>query len=88
MHGYGLIRELEEHGVNVDPPAMYRTLRKLEHDGWVSSTWAKSDIGPRRRAYRVTPEGRRGLREMAAAIAATRDVHNRLLRHYESAEWD
>jgi PadR family transcriptional regulator PadR len=85
MHGYALIRELEAHGISIDPPSMYRTLRKLEDDGWVSSRWAESEIGPRRRAYRVTAAGRQGLRDLAAVIAATRDADDRFLEDYESA---
>jgi PadR family transcriptional regulator PadR len=85
MHGYALIRELDAHGVRIDPPSMYRTLRKLEDDGWVSSAWTESEIGPRRRAYRVRPAGRQGLREIAGLIAATRDAHDRFLQGYESA---
>ena len=85
LHGYALIRELEAHGVVADPPAMYRTLRKLEDDGWVSSSWTESEIGPRRRAYRITPAGRKGLRELAEVIAATRDIHDAFLRGYEAA---
>jgi PadR family transcriptional regulator PadR len=87
MHGYALIRELEANGVSIDPPSMYRTLRKLEDDGWVSSSWSQSEIGPRRRAYRVTAAGRQGLRDMAAMIAASRDAHDRFLEGYESAAY-
>jgi PadR family transcriptional regulator PadR len=87
MHGYALIRELEAIGISIDPPSMYRTLRKLEEDGWVSSSWSESEIGPRRRAYRVTAAGRQGLRDMAAMIAAGRAADDRFLEGYESAAY-
>jgi PadR family transcriptional regulator PadR len=87
MHGYALIREMEANGIGIDAPSMYRTLRKLEDDGWVLSSWAESEIGPRRRAYRVTPAGRRGLPEIAAKIAASRDAHDRFLEGYESTAY-
>ncbi|MCX5908352.1 MAG: helix-turn-helix transcriptional regulator [Deltaproteobacteria bacterium] len=43
------------------PPAgagmVYRHLRKMEEEGFVSSTWDTSGTGPARRYYHLTPEG-------------------------------
>lgn len=73
-HGYELGRQLEAHGVVTNAGAMYRTLRKLEQDGYTSSTWTKSIAGPRRRHYRLTVQGRRELDRRVHEITATRDV--------------
>ena len=81
-YGYALARELDAHGVNADTAATYRTLRRLDDDGWVSSAWTSSAVGPRRRSYRLTPKGRRTLRDLATIIAATRDAHDRFLMVY------
>ena len=78
-HGYELGRQLEAHGVVTDPGAMYRTLRKLEQDGYASSTWTKSAAGPRRRHYRLTPQGLRELDRRVHEITATRDVNEAFL---------
>lgn len=74
-HGYELGRQLDAHGVVTDPGAMYRTLRKLEQDGYASSTWTKSVAGPRRRHYRLTAQGLRELDRRVHEITATRDVN-------------
>ena len=74
-HGYELGRQLVAHGVVADPGAMYRTLRKLEQDGYTASTWMKSVAGPRRRHYRLTAAGLRELDRRANEITVTRDVN-------------
>jgi PadR family transcriptional regulator PadR len=81
-YGYALSRDLDAHGLSADTAATYRTLRRLDNDGWVASTWTRSEVGPRRRSYQLTPEGRRMLRDMATLIAATRDAHDRFLMVY------
>jgi DNA-binding PadR family transcriptional regulator len=37
--------------------ALYRALRKLEDEGLVRSDWERSESGPQRRVYSLTPEG-------------------------------
>ena len=68
-YGYALTRELDACGLEVDSPATYRMLRRLDDAGWVSSTWTGSSVGPRRRSYQLTAAGRRVLRDMATLIA-------------------
>jgi PadR family transcriptional regulator, regulatory protein PadR len=81
-HGYALARELDAQGLSADSPATYRTLRRLDNDGWVTSIWTPSTAGPRRRSYELTAKGRLVLREMATLIAETRDAHDRFLIVY------
>lgn len=60
-HGYDLRRDiLEQTGgrVPVDVGGLYRTLRRLEDEGCVTSTWAETASGPQRRDYRITAAGR------------------------------
>lgn len=83
-YGYDLRRELDARELNIDPSALYRTLRKLERDGWVQSRWMKATTGPRRRFYRLTAKGRRSLDEMAVVIRARRDVHDAFLSAHEA----
>jgi DNA-binding PadR family transcriptional regulator len=42
---------------------IYRTLKRLEDDGLLTSRRAASDIGPERRVYRTTARGRTALRK-------------------------
>ena len=84
-YGYDLRRELDAHQLSIDPSILYRTLRKLERDGWVESRWMRSVAGPRRRFYRLTPTGRRTLDEMAELITSIRDFHDTFLHAHQEA---
>jgi DNA-binding PadR family transcriptional regulator len=84
-HGYDLQRRLETHGVTTESGAMYRALRRLEHDEFAQSTWAKSASGPQRRLYRVTTKGRRELETLVGAITVKRDVHAAFLDAHDEA---
>jgi DNA-binding PadR family transcriptional regulator len=46
-----------------DLPQIYRTLNRMERDGWLTASPMVSDKGPERRVYRVTPPGKRALRK-------------------------
>jgi DNA-binding PadR family transcriptional regulator len=37
---------------------IYRHLRQLEEDGLVSSQWKTEGVGPAKRVYRLTPDGK------------------------------
>lgn len=84
-HGYELRRQLEAHGLTVEPGALYRALRKLESTGHATSSWAKSVSGPRRRQYELTVRGQRELDTLVAALTATRDVHAAFLQAHQRA---
>ena len=87
-YGRELIGRLGERGVSVDMALAYRRLRELDADGAITSRWAHSDAGPRRRCYRLTARGRRQLAEHAATIAATRQRYDAFLRAYAHAMGD
>jgi len=70
-HGYDLrrdIAQLTDGRVEADPGGLYRTLRRLEEDGFVASTWVEGESGPQRREYRLTPDGRLLAQEWAADL--------------------
>jgi DNA-binding PadR family transcriptional regulator len=70
-HGYDLRRDIAEltgGRVEADPGGLYRTLRRLEDDGFVVSAWVEGESGPQRREYRLTPEGRLLAQEWAADL--------------------
>lgn len=62
---------------------MYRILRAMERDGLVESQWTPSEVGPRRRLYRLTADGRRGLAATAALIGRERDLHDAFVHAFE-----
>lgn len=82
-YGRVLCERLNELGLPVDTSTSYRMLRALDTEGAITSHWTKSDIGPARRLYRLTHEGRRRLAEFAATIAASWRLHERFLREHE-----
>jgi len=58
LHGYDLMARLAEFGIKtIDHGTIYRTLRQLEKDGHVESTWQNSETGPARRVYSITTAG-------------------------------
>jgi PadR family transcriptional regulator PadR len=69
--GYDLCTELQDHALTdaeIDKGALYRTLRQLEKNGNVKSTWETGQAGPARRVYRLTREGEKHLEEWAAVL--------------------
>lgn len=70
-HGYDLrraISELTGGALNADVGGLYRTLRRLEQDGFVTSSWSEGESGPQRRDYRITEEGRELAKEWAVHL--------------------
>jgi PadR family transcriptional regulator PadR len=60
-YGYELIQNLQRFGFveGQAPPGMiYRHLRQLEQDGLVFSEWETEGIGPAKRMYNITEEGK------------------------------
>jgi len=59
LHGYEIMKTLRERfDVNTDPSTLYRALRRLERDGYISSWWDSRECGPARRVYQITAAGR------------------------------
>jgi len=68
MHGYGIgrwIEELSRDALRIEEGSLYPALYRLEHKGWIDSAWGLSDNNRRAKFYRLTPEGRRQLRQAA-----------------------
>ncbi len=60
-YGYGLVEKLDQFGFekdSVDISLVYRNLRAMEGKGFVTSSWAESDQGPRKRTYAITDKGK------------------------------
>ena len=66
-YGYEIAEGLAHHALTdalIEGAALYRTLRTLEANGHVSSTWEAGD-GPSRRNYSLTRSGHEHLRDWA-----------------------
>lgn len=69
MHGYQLMQQLLQFGYQpTDPGTIYRQLRQLERQGFISSNWETSDAGPARRTYTITDAGNAFLQSWAQVI--------------------
>jgi DNA-binding PadR family transcriptional regulator len=65
-HGYQIVSEAEQFAVThagVDSGAVYRALRRLEANGYVTSSWDTTGSGPARRLCKLTPSGYEHLAE-------------------------
>jgi len=70
-HGYDLVGGLNDNALTdsrIEPGALYRTLRRLEENGFVVSNWDVSGAGAARRVYELTPEGEEHLHEWMVVL--------------------
>jgi len=69
LHGYEIMKDLKEKfDVVTDPATVYRALRQLEREGYISSWWDPKEQGPARRIYTITDSGCTALRQWNIAL--------------------
>lgn len=82
-HGYDLIRTIEAMtggGVVPDAGGLYRMLRRFEAEGLVTSAWEGGEVGPPRREYRLTDDGRELLEHWLVHLEERRAAIDLLIR--------
>ncbi len=75
-YGYALMENLRQFGFQVeqmDISILYRALHDLEETGLVIGNWSDESLGPQRRIYSITAEGKSVLAQWM------RDLHQRRL---------
>jgi len=73
LHGYEIMKALKENvAVGSDPATVYRALRQLERDGYVTSRWDMKKRGPARRVYTLTETGNDVLKVWSTALEQDR----------------
>ncbi|MCC6390414.1 MAG: PadR family transcriptional regulator [Bryobacterales bacterium] len=68
QHGYGVllrIGQISHGGFQIEQGALYPALYRLERQGLIEAEWGTSDNNRRAKYYRLTPAGRRRLRDQA-----------------------
>ena len=68
MHGYGVaewIRQRTRDDLQIADGALYTALHRLEKRGLIQSEWGLSDNNRKARYYRITPTGRKQLRDQS-----------------------
>ncbi|MDO8485463.1 MAG: helix-turn-helix transcriptional regulator [Candidatus Limnocylindrales bacterium] len=69
LYGYEIAARIRERSLAfIDPGEgwLYPALHRLEAEGALEATWRESEIGPRRRYYRLTRKGSRMLDAQAS----------------------
>ncbi len=77
-----LLKTVSRGTMTADERSLYRALRRFESVGFVDSEWQESDVGPRRRYYRLSELGAELLRQFTKRnilLFREPDVERRLM---------
>ena len=69
MHGWAIaqrIKQMSGDVLQVGQSALYPSLHKLEHNGWITAKWAISENNRRAKFYTLTRSGQKALDQEAA----------------------
>lgn len=83
IHGYELLDKLVDFEINSDSGALYRTLRRLEDEEMVISTWETHGAGPAKRIYEITPLGEKLLKDWIAKFRKTKRTLDTFISEYK-----
>ena len=70
MHGWAVaarIRQVSNDVLQVNQGALYPALHRLEHSGWIRSSWGESENKRRAKFYALTRAGRKYLEQEQAS---------------------
>ena len=82
-YGYELASELHQHAFTdseVEVAALYKTLRQLEKNDCVTSSWDVGGSGPARHVYSLTPHGEEHLAEWVIVLDHMAKAMTRFVR--------
>jgi PadR family transcriptional regulator, regulatory protein PadR len=86
-HGYELIDRLRPFGFELgDPATIYKTLRQMQTEALVTSTWEVSNRGPARRVYALTSDGSDLLEAWALTLQSNRAILDHFLDRYRQLD--
>jgi predicted Fe-Mo cluster-binding NifX family protein/DNA-binding PadR family transcriptional regulator len=87
-YGYTLMNRMAEFGLDfLAPTVIYRSLREMEADGWVTSTRDdEATQGPPRRVYALTPLGHEVLRCCVDHLRGTQQVIEYMLALHDELD--
>jgi len=84
-HGYEITKKIEEISQGrhkIKSGTMYTTLRRMEQEGLLNSSWQKSKDGPDKRNYRVTKKGGRYLKKWLETIIERKKMMDKMVKFY------
>ena len=85
-HGHTVAYSIErrsEDVLQVEHGSLYPALHRLESRGWIASFWGTSENNRKARYYRLTPAGRRQLRDETTRWERVVRAVNQVLRPAE-----
>jgi PadR family transcriptional regulator PadR len=69
MHGYDIalyLKRISKDVLQVEEGSLYPALQRLALKGWVKTAWGQSKNNRRARFYRISPDGRKQLKQETA----------------------
>ena len=81
-HGHAIAKHIQrtsEDLLQVETGSLYPALHRLEASGWIAASWELSDKGKRAKYYRLTPRGRKRLRDATESWRRASSAINRVL---------
>ena len=66
LHGYGIqkaIHSSSNEALDIEFGSLYPALKRLEAKGWIAAKWETSEFNRRAKYYRLTPAGKKQLRQ-------------------------
>ena len=79
-YGYALVGTLADCGLSdIAEGTLYPLLMRLEKKGFISSEYRASEVGPRRKYYAITAEGKAEVERFSKEFASLTQVVGRVL---------
>lgn len=66
LHGYGIVQHIQiasEELLQVEEGSIYPALHRMEQSGWIGSEWAMTETNRKAKYYKLTPTGRKQLKD-------------------------
>jgi transcriptional regulator len=82
-HGFGIALHIEETSsalLRVEEGSLYPALHRLDKAGVIDAEWVVTENGRRARVYRLTPAGRKRLKEIEESWNTLTEGVRRVLR--------
>jgi PadR family transcriptional regulator PadR len=83
QHGYGIllrIQQISAERLAILQGSFYTAIYRLERRGWIKGQWGESENNRRAKFYRLTPAGRKQLKDEATRWSDIADVIASVLR--------
>ncbi|WP_445491305.1 PadR family transcriptional regulator [Niallia sp. 03133] len=87
MYGYEMVKTLKENSNDIytmSEGTLYPALKRLEKHEWIQSYWENSELGGRRKYYRIADSGKK---ELSRKLGEWRKVNDLIKVTSEGLAW-